>query len=54
MGPDHGGTLEIGHAAVMNSLADDLITSGLLPATSGGTGKAFKYAWHSWLETRLP
>ena len=53
MGPDNA-TWEVAHATSMDAIADELLAGQWLPATSGGSGVAFAFAQHSWLETRLP
>lgn len=53
-GPTSGSLARLGRAVSMDAVADDLISRGALPATSGMSGARFAYARGSWLETRLP
>lgn len=54
MGPSSGYTFKLTHDASMDALSDNLVASGALPPTSGGTGTSYIFAGSSWKESRLP
>ncbi len=54
MGPPTGSTWKLTHDPTMDTVADDLLARGALPATSGGSNVLFAYTGASWKETRLP
>ena len=54
MPPPSGSTWKLMYDASMDAVADGLVASGAVPATSGGSSAVFAYTGASWKETRLP